>query len=127
MNQSNFIDTLIAETKESSDGIHAISVVELSSGMSLGSYSNHSIDPNLASAYNAEVVKEKIKAINALGLASTEIIDDILITLSTQYHLINCTKNGSHMIYLAADKLKSNLALLRNNVKKAKMALEKQL
>ncbi|MFY0601856.1 MAG: hypothetical protein JXR03_19435 [Cyclobacteriaceae bacterium] len=97
-------------------GVHAVTVVEIASGMTLGSFSDGKLDPDVASAYNVEVVKAKLSAIKALGLK--EGIDDILITLSTQYHLINVTEKGSHMVYLAADMKKSNLAILRSLVKK---------
>lgn len=127
MAKRNFIDTLIADAQNSSEGIHAITVVEIASGMALGSYTDGSIDPDLASAYNVEVVKSKFKAIEALSLTETETIDDILITLTSQSHLISCTKNKSHMIYLAADKQKSNLAMLRNIVKIMKNEIEKHL
>ncbi|WP_258102324.1 hypothetical protein [Marinoscillum pacificum] len=121
----NVINQFIESAKDSSDGIHAISVVEIASGMSLGSYSDGSLDPEIASAYNVEVIKSKLKAIEALGLKDK--IDDVLITLDTQYHLINCTDKGTHMIYLAADKKKANLALLRAVVAKGKKEIQAKL
>tara|TARA_Y100001949_G_C15898128_1_gene291329 strand:- start:433 stop:807 length:375 start_codon:yes stop_codon:yes gene_type:complete len=121
----NVIDQFIENAKESSDGIHAISVVEIASGMSLGSYTDGSLDPDVASAYNVEVIKSKLKAIDALGLKDK--IDDVLITLDTQYHLINCTDKGTHMLYLAADKKKANLALLRAVVAKGKKDIQAKL
>jgi hypothetical protein len=114
MDMNKSIEDFIEKAQESSNGIQAISVVEISSGMTLGSYTDGSIDPEVASAYNVEVVKAKLKAIKALGMK--ENIDDILITLSSQYHLLNCTKQGTHLIYLAADKSKANLAILRRLV-----------
>ena len=116
MAKTDFIKQFIDTTIDSSDGIHAVSVVEIASGMSLGAFSDGVLDPDVASAYNVEVVKSKLKAIAALGLK--EGIDDILITLETQYHIINCTKKGTHMVYVAADKKKANLALLRAVVNK---------
>ena len=125
MAKGNFVNKLIETVEESAAGIHAISVVDLSSGMALGSYSDGKIDPDIASAYNVEVVKSKLKAVDALGLKET--IEDILITLSSQYHLIACTARGTHMLYLAADKKKSNLAILRTIVRKAIDTLEKDI
>lgn len=101
MAKENFVTEFIEGVKSNSDGIIAVSIVEIGSGMTLGSYSNGSLDPEIASAYNAEVVKSKLKAIKALGL--NESIDDILISLSTQTHIINCTADGTHMVYVAAD------------------------
>lgn len=121
----NFVQDFIQSAKEGSEGIHAISVVELSSGMALGSFSDGKLDPDVASAYNVEVVKAKLKALSALGLK--EKIEDILITLTNQYHLISCTDKGTHMIYLAADKKKSNLAILRNIVQKGVAEIQSKL
>lgn len=125
MAKSNFINDFIESLQSNSDGIHAIAVVELNSGMTLGSYSDGSLDPEIASAYNVEVVKSKLKAINALGLK--ESIDDILISLSTQHHIINCTTKGTHMVYVAADMKKSNLALLRSLIRKGVADIETKI
>lgn len=116
MTKKNDVNNFIEATKSNTDGLHALSVVEISSGMTIGSYSDGTIDTDIASAYNVEVVKAKLNAIKALGL--NEAINDILITLSNQYHLINCDESGKYMIYLAADKNKANLAILRNLVNK---------
>lgn len=125
MAKKDFIKEFIEGAKDSSEGILAISVVEIESGMSLGSYTDGAIDTDVASAYNVEVVKSKLKAITALNLKDR--IDDILITLSSQYHLINCTDSGTHMIYLAADKNKANLAMLRAIVAKGVKEIQQNL
>ncbi len=125
MAKVNPISSFINGVKDQADGIHAVSVVEIESGMTLGHFSDGSLDPDIASAYNVEVVKAKLKAIDALGLS--ESIDDILITLDSQFHLINVTQGASHMIYLAADKKKANLAILRNIVKKGAESIQKSL
>lgn len=125
MAKANPITQFIEGVKDQADGIHAVSVVEIESGMTLGHFTDGSLDPDVASAYNVEVVKAKLKAIDALGLDET--IDDILITLSTQFHLINVSDGGTHMIYLAADKKKANLAILRNLVKKGVASIQQSL
>lgn len=125
MAKGNFVTEFIESIKNSSEGIHAVTVVDLGSAMTLGSFSDGSLDPEVASAYNVEVVKAKLKAIKALGLS--EEIDDILITLKTQFHIINCTSDGKHMVYVAADQSKSNLALLRSLVRKGVAELQKSL
>lgn len=125
MAKSDFVSEFIGEMKESIGGIHALSVVEIASGMSLGSFSDGTLDPELASAYNVEVVKAKLKVIKALEL--NESIDDILITLTTQYHLIKCNEKCTHMVYLVADKGKANLALLRGMVRKGMESIQDKL
>jgi predicted regulator of Ras-like GTPase activity (Roadblock/LC7/MglB family) len=92
----------------------AVAVVDVSSGMSLASHSNSpSINPDTAAAYNTEVVKQKQKAMTALKLQG-EKIDDILISLSNQIHLIKLTDAGTKFIYLVVNSRETNLAIARD-------------
>ena len=92
----------------------AVAVVEVSSGMCLASHSNSpSLNPETAAAYNTEVVKQKQKAMAALKLTG-EKIDDILITLTNQIHLINLLEDGKKFIYLAITSRDTNLAIARD-------------
>ena len=93
-------------------GLLAIAVVDISSGMSLASHSNSGINPETAAAYNTEVVKQKLKAMNALKLQG-ETIDDILITLTNQLHLIKLVADGKKFIYLVVNSRDTNLAIAR--------------
>ena len=112
MNQSD-VDKFIKTVSEQVNGIIAISVVDLDSGMSLGSLTNApNFDPDIASAYNAEVVKQKLAAMKALGIGEQG-IEDILITLSNQIHLLRVTEDKQHFIYIAAKK-ETNLAIARS-------------
>lgn len=67
----------------------------------------------MASAYNSEMVKAKRKTIAALGLDA--VLEDMLLTLDTQLHLIKVLDDNS-FLYLAADREATNLALLRSAV-----------
>jgi predicted regulator of Ras-like GTPase activity (Roadblock/LC7/MglB family) len=93
-------------------GLMAIAVVDISSGMSLASHTNSSINPDTAAAYNTEVVKQKQKAMAALKLQG-ETMDDILITLTTQLHLIKLVGEGKKFIYLVVNSRETNLAIAR--------------
>ncbi|MFD1872151.1 hypothetical protein [Hymenobacter bucti] len=97
-------------------GLLAIAVVDISSGMSLASHSNSSINPDTAAAYNTEVVKQKQKAIQALKLQG-ETIDDILITLNSQLHLLKIVNDGKKFIYLVVNSRDTNLAIAREVVR----------
>lgn len=91
----------------------AVAVVDTNSGMSLASHSNSpSLNPDTAAAYNTEVVKQKQKAMTALKLTG-ETIQDILITLSNQIHLLKLNDNGTKFIYLVVNSRDTNLAIAR--------------
>ena len=93
------------------DGAMCAAVVDSGSGMLLGSIGS-GVDLELAAAGNTEVVRAKLKTMKSLGL--NDKIDDILITLQKQYHVIRPL--GAHdglFIYLVLDKSKANLALAR--------------
>ena len=101
-------------------GLVAIAVVDITSGMALASHSNSpTLNPETAAAYNTEVVKQKQKAISALKL-SGERIEDILITLTNQLHLLKLNTAGTKFIYLVVNVRETNLAIarevLRNHV-----------
>lgn len=94
-------------------GLLAIAVVDLHSGMSLASHSNSpAINPDTAAAYNTEVIKQKQKAMAALKLQG-EAIDDVLVTLSNQLHLLKLTETGAKFIYLVVNARDTNLAIAR--------------
>ena len=94
-------------------GLLAVAVVDTGSGMSLASHSNApSINPDTAAAYNTEVVKQKQKAMAALKLTD-ETIEDILISLTSQLHLLKLLNNGSKFIYLVVSARDTNLAIAR--------------
>ncbi|MBD2723347.1 MULTISPECIES: hypothetical protein [Hymenobacter] len=91
----------------------AVAVVDVTSGMALASHSNSpALNPETAAAYNTEVVKQKQKAMSALKLAG-EKIEDILITLTNQFHLIKLNSAGNKFIYLVVNSRETNLAIAR--------------
>lgn len=94
------------------DGFVGASLVDSDSGMVLGMEGGGSYNLELASAMNTDVVRCKRKAMEALGLGDQ--IDDILITLKDQYHIIRPVKNRPQVfIYLVTERARSNLALAR--------------
>ena len=107
---------------ENIDGLIALSIVEIESGISYISHSNDpNFDPELASSFNLEVAKAKARAIEALGI--NEKIVDILINLNSQVHIIDISEDGTYMIYLAVDSKKSNLGMTRALLAKYKKGL----
>jgi len=103
-------------------GFIAASLVDLDSGMTLGAFSSQDdFDISAASAFNSEMVKQKRKIMLALGLTSD--LEDMLITLSDQIHLIRIV-SPTTFIYLAADRQGSNIAIVRSAVAKYASALD---
>jgi hypothetical protein len=97
-------------------GFIAASLVDIESGMTLGLKSNRpEFDLAAASAYNSEMVKQKMKIMRALNLRTT--FEDMIITLGDQIHIIRMVTPGT-FIYLAADRSACNLAIVRNVVNK---------
>ena len=93
-------------------GALAVAIVDISSGMTLASHTNSTINPETAAAYNTEVVKQKHKAMQALKLQG-ETIEDILITLTNQLHLIKLVDDSKKFIYLVVNSRDTNLAIAR--------------
>ena len=93
-------------------GFMAASLVDLESGMTLGLKSlRPDFDLAAASAYNSEMVKQKLKIMKALSLKTT--LEDMLLTLGDQIHVIKLVGTTA-FIYLAVDRSASNLAIVRN-------------
>ena len=97
------------------EGALGVAVVDYTSGMALGIMGSTDLDLNAAAAGNTEVVRAKMRTMEMLNLHH-EGIEDILITLTNQYHLIRpLTKkaNEGHFLYLALDRRRANLAMAR--------------
>jgi len=96
------------------DGALCAALVDSSSGMIMGQIGS-GVDLEVAAAGNTEVVRAKLKTMRALGL--NDVIEDILITLGRQYHIIRpMARKEGLFIYIVMDKTKSNLALARRKV-----------
>ena len=97
------------------DGAMCAALVDSSSGMLLGT-AGTGLDLEIAAAGNNEVVRAKLKTIKSLGLDDT--IDDILITLTSQYHVIRpLGSNPEVFLYVVLDRATANLALAGLKVK----------
>ncbi len=104
------------------DGAIGTCIVDSNSGMMLGSDGGGQVNLEVAAAGNTEVVRAKRKTMKALNLKDN--IEDILITLHGQYHIIRpLSSNDALFIYLVLDKQRGNLAMSRHQL----AAIEKDL
>ena len=100
------------------DGFYAAALVDGESGLALATQGGGSIDLELAAAGNTEVVRSKRRVAQALNLNDS--IEDILITLGKQYHLIRPLEgNDKIFLYLVLERSKANLAMNSKDMKKA--------
>jgi predicted regulator of Ras-like GTPase activity (Roadblock/LC7/MglB family) len=97
-------------------------LVDSETGLMMASEGGGSLDLEAAGAANAEVVKAKLEAIELLDLDDR--IDDILITLGKQFHLIRpLAETPTVFLYVALDKKNANLGMARVQVKNIEKGL----
>ncbi|MEU0030988.1 hypothetical protein [Streptomyces sp. NPDC006335] len=120
------VEVSLKEMMAGTEGAMAAAVVDYTSGMALGTLGGgKDLDTTVAAAGNTDVIRAKVRTMEQLGLKSE--IEDILITLEHQYHLIRLvtgrTGNGL-FLYLVLDKARSNLAMARHQLKRVEAQLE---
>ncbi|WP_381797797.1 hypothetical protein [Streptomyces niveus] len=119
-------EAALKEATTSIEGAVGAALVDYTSGMALGTVGGgKELDLTVAAAGNTDVVRAKVRTMEMLGLKDE--IEDILITLGGQYHLIRLLKgrgNSGLFLYLALDKQRANLAMARHQLKKIENELE---
>ena len=99
------------------EGAMCAALVDYHSGMLLESVGT-GVDLEMAAAGNTEVVRAKMRTMKSLGLSDT--IEDILISLGKQYHIIRpVEKHDGLFIYYVLDRGRANLAMARRRVLEA--------
>jgi predicted regulator of Ras-like GTPase activity (Roadblock/LC7/MglB family) len=110
------------------DGVLGVALGDWNTGFSLGQVSSDSTrfsESTLeqAIALNSEVIKAKNKARETLQI--TDNIEDILITLDSQYHLIRLSEAVKGVFfYLVLNREKANLGLARLKLREAEQGLQ---
>ena len=101
------------------DGAIGAAVADYTSGMALGTIGGtKELDLAVAAAGNTDVVRAKLRAMEMLNIKET--IEDILITLDTQYHMIRplTGRAGKGLfLYVALMKSRANLAMARHQLR----------
>jgi hypothetical protein len=119
------MDTALKEAMQI-DGAAAVALVDYTSGMALGSLgSTKDFDLAVAAAGNTDVVQAKLRTMDMLKLKDS--IEDILITLATQYHLIRLLSSRSGkglFLYMVLNKERANLAMARHQLRRIEEDLE---
>jgi hypothetical protein len=108
------------------DGAVGVALVDGDSGMSLGALGGGKhLDMEVAAAGETEVVRAKLRSLRSLG--SDDAVEDMLITLAKQYHVIRPLKSSSNeqglFLYLVLDRSRSNLAMARHSLKRIESEL----
>jgi predicted regulator of Ras-like GTPase activity (Roadblock/LC7/MglB family) len=104
------------------NGFIGACLVDSDSGLMLASEGGGKIDMEAAAALNTQVIKAKMQAIDVLGL--NDEIEDILVTMGKQLHMIRpLEKAPSVFLYVALDKKAANLGMARMQVKKIESGL----
>ena len=107
-------------------GAVGVALVDHTSGMALGtSGGGKELDLTVAAAGNTDVVRAKLRTMEMLNLS--EKIEDILITLDTQYHMIRplTSRSGKGLfLYVALRRDRSNLAMARHHLRRIEADLD---
>ena len=113
--RSSTMAKISLEPLRSLDGYVASALVDTESGMLLAG-DGTGVNLEIAAAGNAEVVRSKRKVANSLKLNDT--IEDILISLTKQYHIIRPLESNQKLfLYVVLDRTKSNLAMARHELR----------
>ena len=120
------VEVSLKETMTAVEGALGAAVVDYTSGMALGTLGGgKDLDLGVAAAGNTDVIRAKVRTMEHLGLKGQ--IEDILITLGNQYHLIRLVQGRSGnglFLYVVLDRARSNLAMARHQVKRIEGELE---
>jgi len=112
---STLMAKISLEPLRSLDGYIAAALVDTESGMLLAG-DGTGVNLEVAAAGNSEVLRAKRKVANALRLNDT--IEDILISLTKQYHILRPLETNQKLfLYVVLDRSKSNLAMARHELR----------
>ena len=108
------------------EGALGVALVDVNSGMVLGVMGGgKDLDLAVAGAGNTDLVRAKLRVMEMLGLQGA--IEDILTTLTSQYHVIRplTAQSGAGLfLYLVLDRKRANLALARRQLQQVEAGLD---
>ncbi|SFQ27998.1 hypothetical protein SAMN04515668_1695 [Hymenobacter arizonensis] len=116
--QKTQFGALLTNIKRELPELLAVSVVELRSGKLLATHHiPGKLAPGKAAGYNAEVIRQKQQALQVMGLAEEEAIEDILVTLNTQWHILRLLPGNRTFLHLMVNMRDTNLGIAREVVR----------
>ena len=103
------------------DGAIGAALVDVNDALTLataGGGEGEAFNIEAASTANLDVIRAKLDVLERLGLDDS--IEDILITLGRQYHLIRPLERNSAglFLYVVLDRERGNLGLARHQLKR---------
>ncbi|MFE0462495.1 hypothetical protein ACFW1A_24890 [Kitasatospora sp. NPDC058965] len=108
------------------EGALGVALVDYGSGMALGVMGGgRDLDLAVAAAGNTDLVRAKMRTMEMLGL--DEGIEDVLVTLTGQYHVIRplTSRTGQGLfLYVVLDRSRANLAMARHRLKQIEATLQ---
>ncbi|MCI3238865.1 MULTISPECIES: hypothetical protein [Streptomyces] len=108
------------------DGALGVAVVDYVSRMTLGSLGKpDGLDLDRAASGATDVVRAKLSALDLVGYAPTQ-LEDILITLDTEYHLIRLLNRRTYeglFLYVVLDRNRTDLPGVRKELRQIERLL----
>lgn len=106
----------LKETVDVVDGAIGVALVDLDGGLTLGVEGEDPGFLEIAGTGGLDVVRAQVRVMDQLAIEDE--VEDILITLTSQYHLIRRLKGDSSLfLFLAIHRNRGNLGLARHQLR----------
>lgn len=105
------------------EGVVAVAIVDYESGMIMASHINHAnFDLEVFAATGSNIIGAKKRTIKMLQ--QDDYIHDIVISMTSQYHLLcPCTKKENMFIYMVLNRETGNLSSSRRTLFQAEQSV----
>ena len=114
---------VIAQIRADLPQLLVVAVVDTLTGKDEASFTSQpSFDPHLAASFNAEIIKQKKRALRAFHLEDEQ-IEDIIISTTSHYHIIKAINNGQKFIYVAVLEHTTSLGFVREVLRRHSLSL----